>query len=315
MSTSSRGSWTRVTATNASRAAPRPPVRRLQYLALAVAGTLWGSSFLLAKIALEELLVGQMILYRFAFACVVLVPIAIRRSEPIRRADIPLWLIAAVVGVPVQFLVEFEGLARTTVSHASLMIGMLPMLLAGAAMLFAGERLDRTGWLLLAGSTLGAALVVLDGTAAAAPGGPTLAGDALVLASLLAVVGWILLTKRLLAHASPIAVSTYVLIAGTAMLAVWEIALDGVPPVGLSTRTWLALAGLGVFATAVTTLLWNWALASVPASAAGIFVNLEPVVGTVLGVLVLHDRFGAATVVGGLVIVGAAVALSVRDAT
>ena len=32
-------------------------------------------------------------------------------------------LISAAFGIPIQFLLQFHGLARTTVSHASLMVG------------------------------------------------------------------------------------------------------------------------------------------------------------------------------------------------
>ncbi len=59
-------------------------------------------------------------------------------------------LLSAFFGIPVQFLLQFHGLALTTVSHASLMVGAMPVLLAVAAALFAGrERLDRIGWLAL----------------------------------------------------------------------------------------------------------------------------------------------------------------------
>jgi drug/metabolite transporter (DMT)-like permease len=35
---------------------------------------------------------------------------------------------ASLLGVPVRYLVQFKGLSLTTVSHASLMVGTLPML-------------------------------------------------------------------------------------------------------------------------------------------------------------------------------------------
>jgi hypothetical protein len=49
---------------------------------------------------------------------------------------------------------------------------------------------------------------------------------------------------------------------------------------------------------------------TVPASRAGVFLNLEPLVGALLGVLVLGDAWGAGTVAGGALIVGAAVVIS-----
>jgi drug/metabolite transporter (DMT)-like permease len=48
----------------------------------------------------------------------------------------------------------------------------------------------------------------------------------------------------------------------------------------------------------------------VPMSEAGVFVNLEPVVGALLGMLVLGDRLGWSGIVGALLIIGAAVGVT-----
>ena len=289
------------------------------FAVLALAGCLWGTGFLFGKIALAELGVGHMVLYRFLFASLALLPLAFRYRVRIRRADLGYFAIASVLGVPVQFLVQFEGLARTTVSHASLVVGTSPILIAVGAVFFAGERLDRKGWLVLAASTAGAAMIVLGvppGDGAAASRGPTLAGDGLVLASLVAAVVWILLSQRLMRPESgypPVVVSAYVLCLGTVLLLPWVLAVDGPIPTALSTPVWLALAAQGLLATALTTLLWNWGLARVPSSRAGVFLNLEPVVGAILGVVILDEVLGHLAIVGGVLIVGAAVVLTWPD--
>ena len=50
---------------------------------------------------------------------------------------------------------------------------------------------------------------------------------------------------------------------------------------------------------------------TVPASRAGIFVNLEPLVGALLGVVVLHDVLESTALVGGVLIIGGAAYFSV----
>ena len=101
---------------------PAAPSARA-FAALAAAGSLWGTGFLLGKWALIELSVGHMVLYRLLFASLGFAPVTwpgLRRAETrIAREDIRLILIAALVGIPVLFLIQFAGLARTTVSHAS----------------------------------------------------------------------------------------------------------------------------------------------------------------------------------------------------
>ncbi|PYX56337.1 MAG: hypothetical protein DMG76_15140 [Acidobacteria bacterium] len=58
-------------------------LRRLAFLALAMAGCLWGTGFVFGKIALRQVSVAHMILYRFWFACAgLLVIVACDRTVP-----------------------------------------------------------------------------------------------------------------------------------------------------------------------------------------------------------------------------------------
>jgi drug/metabolite transporter (DMT)-like permease len=233
-------------------------------------------------------------------------------------------LISAFLGVPLQFLMQFHGLARTTVSHASLMVGTLPVLLAGAAALFAGERLDWVGWTALCFSSLGAALIVLGGThGRPGVGQPTLSGDLLVVVSLCLSLAWVLLSKKLMETHSPPVVTAYTLLAGTIMLAAWILGprllihwipnhSAPVPFAHVSLKAWGALAASGLACTATTTLLWNWGIHLVPASRAGVFLNIEPALGSFLGVKLLGEHLGPFAWFGGALILGAAITLTTR---
>lgn len=290
--------------------------RGTAYVALATASCLWGTGFFFGKIDLEEMSVGHMLVYRFVFACIGLVPVLYRSRELPRREDLPLFLVAAALYIPLQFIIEFQGLARTTVSHASLMVGTLPLMLAAGAVAFTHERLDRIGWLTLFVSTVGAILIAFQAHSNGSGAGPTLFGDMLVLVAMLGGVGWVLITQRVMHRGRgypSMVMSIYILLFGTAMLVAWVTATEGLPPVhGISTRAWLALAAQGFLATTLTTLLWNWGLQRVSAARAGVFINLEPVIGTILGVGLLGETLGPGAVAGGLLIVGAAVVFSLR---
>ena len=338
------------------------PNRTLGFLACALAASFWGCGFFFGKIALAEMNVGAMVLYRFAFAALALAPFLFthrtRSTNPRLRFDKKDWraiLLCAFLGIPLQFLVQFSGLARTTVSHASLMVGTLPVLLAVAATLFAQERMDLTGWLSLAVSTAGAVLIALGAhnpTDAGAPsklrlGGlivrsgapfiaqphramngmktphitaqlstPTLSGDLLVVLSLVIALGWIFLNKHLMQRHSAITVTATVTIVGTVMLALCVPILYGLPPFAhVSLRAWLALAASGLLCTASTTLLWNWGIQHVPVSQAGVLLNLEPLLGSILGVFLLGDILGPSARIGGALILAAAIAITTRSRT
>ncbi len=301
--------------------------RRIQFLgygACALAGSLWGTGFYFGRLALNEMSVEHMVLYRFLFACLGMLPVLLLHRVRFTGSEFRLLLISATFGVPVQFLLQFHGLARTTVSHASLMVGCMPVLLAAAAALFAGERLDRVGWVALFASTAGAALIVLGGSRGpSAHGQPTLFGDLLVVASLCTSLAWILVSKKLMLTHSPPAVTAYTILVGTVMLAVWILGPwiakpwlpnhSQPPPFAhVSATAWAALAISGLACTATTTLLWNWGIHHVPASRAGVFLNIEPALGSFLGVKLLGEHLGPYAWFGGALILGAAITLTTR---
>lgn len=283
------------------------------FAACALASSFWGCGFFFGKIALVEMGSQYMVLYRFLFAMVPLLPLLVTHRPELNRREWGLLLAASFLGVPLQFLLQFYGLSLTTVSHASLMVGTMPVILAVGATMFAHERMDGVGWGALVVSTAGAALIALSGWRGHTAGGPSLAGDLLVVVSLLIALFWILLNKRLMRGHSHVVVTVYGLALGTLMLMVWVPVRYGMPPVhGISWKAWGALAASGVLCTATTTLLWNWGMTQVPASQAGVLLNMEPLMGSLLGVLVLGERLGPGAWVGGGMILGAAVTLTTR---
>jgi drug/metabolite transporter (DMT)-like permease len=294
--------------------------RALGFASCALASSLWGCGFFFGKIALAEMNVGAMVLYRFLFATLALTPLLLLHRPRFSRADWALLLLASFLGIPLQFLIQFSGLALTTVSHASLMVGTLPVLLAVAATLFAHERMDRTGWFALTLSTLGATLIALGARHATGASGPTLGGDMLVVLSLVIALAWILINKRLMQRHSPVTVTAYGVAAGTAMLLLVVPLLYrqpfGPPPISaISLKAWLALAASGLLCTASTTLLWNWGLTQVPASQAGVLLNMEPLIGSLLGVFLLRESLGPSARTGGALILAAALIITTGSRT
>jgi drug/metabolite transporter (DMT)-like permease len=296
----------------------------LGYGACAVAGCLWGTGFYFGRLALNEMSVEHMVLYRFLFACVGLLPVALLNRVRFTWSEVRIILISSAFGIPIQFLIQFHGLAHTTVSHASLMVGAMPVLLGVAAAIFAGERLDYIGWTALVASTIGAALIVLGGhRGPAAHGEPTLYGDLLVVLSLCTSLSWILLSKKLMQTHSPVVVTAYSIVVGTIMLVVWVLGpmllnpwrlvrVKPPPFAHVSTTAWIALAISGLACTATTTFLWNWGIHHVPASRAGVFLNIEPALGSYLGVKLLGEHLGPYAWFGGALILCAAIVLTTR---
>ena len=116
-----------------------------------------------------------------------------------------------------------------------------------------------------------------------------------------AAMAMILLTKHLMAQCGALQFTAWMIGIGTLILLAW---IEATHPmrVRFSPHIWLAVVAQGILCTTAAFLLWNWGLARVPASHAAIFLNLEPLVGTLLGVIILNERLGAVGILGGALI-------------
>ncbi len=277
-------------------------MKSLAYLALALAGISWGLGFPLGKLVLRETEAAHMILLRFAVAALAAAPFALRRAET--RAlfgSPPVLLAGALYGVA--FMVQFEGLAHVSVTLAALMVGLMPALIALSAR-FLGERVSRASWVGVAGATLGAALIAGKPDGAGSP-----LGVALSLGALLIFLAWLLVLRRAPKPADPMAVPAVTVIVAAATILPIALFMHGPPKLDLSPIAWTGIVGQGVFATLLATAAWQFGSARVGAASAGVFINMEPLMGAALGVLAFGDRLTPALGLGGLMIIAGSFAV------
>jgi drug/metabolite transporter (DMT)-like permease len=282
--------------------------QRLAVAAFVIAGSLWGAAFLFGKLAFTELPVSHVALYRFTIATLVLMPYAIVRRVWPRKKDMPQFLLTGFLIVPMTFLLQYTGLALTSASSASLIIGTFPPLLALAAMWFGGERLSLRGWLAIGVSTLGVLMLVGLPNA-----NHNWLGDALVFLSMIVVVAWVLLSKPLIKRYTALVATAYLIFFGTLMLIPISLVWDGMPQLKMSSSVVASILVLGLACSALTYALWNWGISYVSTARAGIYTNLEPVVGVLMSVLFLHESLRAGTILGGLLIISGAIVISRQE--
>jgi drug/metabolite transporter (DMT)-like permease len=113
-----------------------------------------------------------------------------------------------------------QGIEATTVSHASLIVGTLPVLLAMSSSGLLKEKLDAFEYGLMVLSAAGALLIAISKKSVAGPQ-PTIKGDLLVFLSMFAAVAMILLSKRLMEEYRSLQVTAWMIAIGTLVLLVW----------------------------------------------------------------------------------------------
>jgi O-acetylserine/cysteine efflux transporter len=275
--------------------------RRTALAPLAAAGTLWGTSVPLTKLALEWLPPGWLTVARFGLAAVVLLAVLRFRVGAACSPAVVAWGAAGYGG---SILLQNAGLTRTSVSHAALLVGATPVMVAVIAALRHRAVARPVAWTGFAVSLAGVGLVAAGGG-----GGATLTGDGLVLASLVFSASFTVAQARLLPGRDPVAVTAVQFLA--AALAALPVAAvtEGVPAATGNVGGMLAGAGLTLVGTLAPSTLFAYGQARVAAEVAGSFVNLEPLVGAVAGTVVFGDPVGMAQAAGGAAIL-AGIALS-----
>ena len=274
---------------------------RTAILALAVAGALWGLTVPLSKLSLDWLGGGWLTVIRFAIAAPVL---AYAGRRGLRAALTPQIAAAGAVGFGAVILLQNAGIERTSVSHAALVVGAVPVMVAlMAAALGHGvaRPLQWTGY--------GVALAGIAMVAGSGGSGASTAGDLIVFASVALSATFIVVQPRLLAGRDPAAVTAVQFAAGALVALPHALAFEGLPPAPAETGPVVALIALASVGTVVPFWLFAHGQARVPAGIAGAFLNLEPLVGVAVGWIGFGEVVAANQLLGGVAVL-AGIALS-----
>jgi drug/metabolite transporter (DMT)-like permease len=273
---------------------------------LLVANIVYATSYVTTRVTLDQVPSATLALIRCLLATVILWPL-LRRYRPgaVPRADHGRIAAMGIFGFGAAFALANWGLARSTAANAALLIIVEPITIILLSSLMLGERLrrrERTGAALALAGTV---LVVTNGIPGfSATLAPQWRGDLLLVLAGIAFGAYSLIGRDVLRRHPPLLVTALSVAWGTIAL----LPLAVLEWAGGERAVWTAgaLAGtayLGVVITALGYLVWNWALERVSAPRAAVFLNVQPIAGSLLGVLVLGDPMTVFTVAGGALIV------------
>ena len=209
-------------------------------------------------------------------------------------------LASGAVGYGSSVIIQNAGITRTSVTHAALLIGAVPVLVAVIAAVWHRAVARPLAWLGFAISLGGVGLV----TAGGGGGGATAGGDGLVLASLLLSAIFTVSQARLLPGRDPVAVTAVQFLGAALGAVVFAVVTEGAPADPARPGPVLAVAALALAGTLGPFTLFAYGQSRVPAQVAGAFLNIEPLIGAVAGVVFFGDPASLRMLAGGLAVVG-----------
>jgi drug/metabolite transporter (DMT)-like permease len=279
---------------------------RRAWLVFALTSLIWGSSFLLIKVAVGEVSPAVVALARAGLGTAVLLPIALSTGALAGlRSRIGAIVVLAALDIAAPFFLTSWGEQHVTSSLAGILTATDPLFVALLALRF--DPSERVGGRRLVGLLVGIAGVVALLGLDVAGDAQALLGAVAVLLSALGYGAAVLLYTRHFAADRPLGVVTLAL-APSAVAFVTPAAAD--PPATVpSGDVLLALAGLGIVNTGAAFWLFYTLIALAGAARASVITYVMPAVAVVLGILVLGEPFTAGTA-AGLALILAGTALS-----
>lgn len=272
---------------------------------LLFAVTMWGWSFVAAKICLDYLTPVELLGLRLLVGLPVLLVIILVKGfsfgfdKPLR-----LRMLAGSAILTVHFLIQVTGLKYTSATNTGWIIAVIPLVLVVLSYFFLREKIGLKEISGIAIASIGIVLLISKGDITNI-GWLTSYGDWLILAS---AHTWAIYTvvTRDISRARPPLVVTFMLMVPALIVTQTYMAFtsDWNRIVAMPTDTLIALLFLGVIALALGHWFWQEGISKVGAYKSGIFLYLEPIATTCLAVPMLNESFGAYTAVGGILVLG-----------
>jgi drug/metabolite transporter (DMT)-like permease len=269
---------------------------------------IWANAFTFVRVATRSLTPANLAILRFALVWpfLLLFP-GLYRLRRLDRRDWPRLLLVSFLMVAGYHLALNAAEARVTASVAALTAGFAPILTGVLSALFLRERLARRSIAGLVVSLAGLVVLVLgiNGRIEIT----SLVGVGL---AFLAPLCWSLstvLSKPLVTRYRGLDVTVWGLFLGTLFLLPWLRPASLVSQIAtMPFIAWISVAYLAYLSILLGYPVWFRALETKKASETGMFVYLNPLIGTASGVLFLHESLtplmmlGAAGILAGLVI-------------
>ncbi len=279
------------------------------YATIIIAHVIWGFTFVIAKLTLQEFPPMSLAFLRFVIATALIAPFLFteKKRPQIDKQDLP-WLFGiGALMVTLNISLFYTGLLRTNVTSASVLTMVIPVVSILLGWAFLKEKVYVVNLVGIAIGLLGAVLVI---------GLPTLLfgeqipsevvlGDILII---LASISWVIgavISRKMLKKYSSLLLTTFMFATGVITFFLPAVNEYLQNPGWTSQVTWIGIFGLLFIAIASSIcayFLFEWGLSKLGVIQADLFHYIEPPIATTIAILILGETLQFSFIIGGLLI-------------
>jgi len=283
-------------------------------LTLVLLNVIWGGTYVATKIPMETEKITPIALafIRFSMTGLIMIPFLLTKYRAVKLSarDLLTCFNLGIVGFTLAYILQNIGLKSTKTMNAALEIASEPITMILLASMLLRERITKAMWIGITLSLSGVLLIILppelskSASSTAATSGYSILGDALVMLSTVCCSFYTIWGREIVKRVPSFVVTAYAVIIGAIFLYPCALYEGGLPAaVKMSGASWLCVLYLALFATAFAYFVWYYLLEKLNASFMGIFLNLQPLIGILLGNLLLREPLTQWTFSGGALII------------
>ena len=223
------------------------------------------------------------------------------RAMLVGPRDMGLLLVGSLLGVTLNMVLFLEGLARSTPTNASLMMGLIPVATFVLAAAVGQERFSAL-------RMLGVLVALVGASSRFWAERPELAhehafGNLLMAGNALCYSGFLVVTRPLLVRHPPMVVIGWNFLLSAPFVPFLARGVDLVPPAA-TTEHWWAMGLILVVSTLVAYVLNTVALARVRASTAATYIYLQPLITATASAFVLGEELTPSMLLAAVLVFG-----------
>ncbi len=269
---------------------------------------IWGGTFIATKIALQEVSPATIVWLRFGMGVIILgIAVQLRRQFEIpKRNEWTYLALLGFIGVAFHQWLQANGLKTAQATTTAWIVATTPVFIAILGWAVLKERLGAIRIVGIAIAAFGVLMIVSKGNIEALfTGHEGAIGDLLVFISAPNWAVYTILSRRGLSRHPAALMMFYVMFFGWLFTSIWIFgfgpALNEISHLDL--LGWGAILGLGIFGSGLAYIAYYDALRVLPASQLGVFLNIEPLVTTLLAAPLLGESITILVILGGAIII------------
>ncbi len=276
-------------------------------LLMIMATFFWAGAFIAAKLGVYELSPVVLTFLRMGIAAIVIFPFMMKKlgtDWKIKKGELKFIMATAIVGMIGYHMFFFTALQFTTASKASMINATNPLITAVLASVFASEKLSAKKIAMLFMALFGVVYIITGGSLEALLTFDLNKGDFIMFCGTMLWAIYGIIVKKGMPILGPLKLSSYTFALSALIMmpfALYDFATTNALTVGWG--PYLAVIYMALFPTVLGYSIQQMAIAEIGPSKASLFINLVPIISTVLAVIFLGETIESYHIFGASLII------------